>query len=80
MLAVKNLPANAGDKRETGLILGWGRSLAGGNGNPLQYSCLENTMDRGAYSPQGCKELNMTEVIRPHLLKDIAIAVKFWQL
>ena len=62
MLAVKNLPANAGDKRDAGLILGWGRSLRGGNGNPLQYSCLESTMDRGAYIPQGCKELNMTEV------------------
>ena len=42
---VKNLPANAGD---SGLIPGLGRSLGGGNGNPLQYSCLENPMDRGA--------------------------------
>ena len=44
--AVKNLPANAGD---TGLIPGWGRSPGGGNGNPVQYSCLENSMDRGVW-------------------------------
>ena len=42
---VKNLAANAGD---AGLIPGSGRSHGGGNGNPLQYSCLENPMDRGA--------------------------------
>ena len=45
---VKNMPANAGDKREAGLIPGLGRSPSGGNGNPLQYSCLENPMCRGA--------------------------------
>ena len=49
---VKNWPANAGDSGDTGLILGWGRSPGEGNGNPLQYSCLENTMDRGAGRPQ----------------------------
>ena len=42
---VKNLPDNAGD---AGSIPGSGRSLGGGNGNPLQYYCLENSMDRGA--------------------------------
>ena len=42
---VKNLPANAGD---TGSLPGSGRSPGGGNGNPFQYSCLENPMDRGA--------------------------------
>ena len=41
---VKSLPANAGD---TALIPGSGRSPGGGNGNPLQYSCLENPMDKG---------------------------------
>ena len=46
---VKNLPANAGDTRETGSIPGSGRSPGVGNGNPLQYSCLENLMDRGAW-------------------------------
>ena len=39
---VKNLPANAGDPGDVGLIPGSGRSTGGGNGNPLQYSCLEN--------------------------------------
>ena len=43
---VKNLPANAGDIRDVGLIPGLGRSPGGGHGNPLQYSCLENPMDR----------------------------------
>ena len=47
-LVVKNLPANAGDTRDVGLIPGSGRSPGGGNGNPLQNSCLENSMDRGA--------------------------------
>ena len=46
---VQNLPANTGDARDAGLIPGLGRSPGGGNGNPLQYSCLENTMDRGAW-------------------------------
>ena len=44
---VKNPPANAGDRRDTGSIPGWGRSPGGGNGNSLQYSCLENSTDRG---------------------------------
>ena len=43
-LGVKNLPANAGDIRDTGSIPGSGISPAGGQGNPLQYSCLENPM------------------------------------
>ena len=46
---VKNLPANAGDIRDTGLIPESGRSPGVGHGNPLQYSCLENPMDRGAW-------------------------------
>ena len=50
---VKNLPVNtgdnAGDVRGTGLIFGLGRSPGEGNGNPLQYSCLENPMDRGIW-------------------------------
>ena len=46
---VKNLPANAGDIRDAGSIPGSGRSPGGGNGNPHQYSCLENPMDRGAW-------------------------------
>ena len=46
---VKNSPANAGDTRDTGLVPGLGRSLEGGNGNPLQYSGWNNPMDRGAW-------------------------------
>ena len=46
---VKNLPANAGDARDTGSVPGSRRSLGGGHGNPLQYSCLENPMDRVAW-------------------------------
>ena len=46
---VKNLPANEGDARDVGLIPGSGRAPGEGNGNPLQYSCLENSMDRGAW-------------------------------
>ena len=49
---VKNLPANAGDLRDVGSIPGLGRSTGGGNGNPLQYSCLENHMDRGVLGLQ----------------------------
>ena len=47
-LVVKNLPANSRDTGDKDLICGSGRFPGGGNGNPLQYSCLENSMDRGA--------------------------------
>ena len=46
---VKNAQANAGDVRDAGLIPGLGRSPREGHGNPLQYSYLENSMDRGAW-------------------------------
>ena len=46
---VKNLPANAADVRDAGLIPRWGRSPRGGHGNPLQYSCLDNPVNRGAW-------------------------------
>ena len=46
---VKNWPANAGDAEDTGLIPGSGKFPGGGNGNPLQYSCLGGLMDRGAW-------------------------------
>ena len=45
----KNPSASAGDARDMGLIPRSGRSSGGGNGNPFQYSCLENSMDRGAW-------------------------------
>ena len=46
---VKNLPANAGDTGDWGSTPGWGRSPGGRNGNPLQYTCLRNPVDRGAW-------------------------------
>ena len=49
VLAVKNPHAKAGDVRDAGSIPRWGRSPGGGNGNPLQYSCLGNSMDRRAW-------------------------------
>ena len=48
---IKNAPAIAGDIRDAGSTPGSGRSLEGGHGNPLQYSCLGNPMDRGAWKP-----------------------------
>ena len=61
---VKNLPANAGDIRDAGSIPGSGRSLGERNGNPLQYSCLENPMDRGAWQAtvHSVTESDTTEV------------------
>ena len=54
---VKSLPARQGS------ITGSGRSPGGVHGNPLEYSCLEISMDRGTYSPKGHKELDMTEAM-----------------
>ena len=48
-LVVKNLPAKAGDIRDAGSIPGSGRSPGGEHGNPLQFSCLENPLERGAW-------------------------------
>jgi len=64
-LVVKNPPANTRDVRDMGLIPGSGRSPGGGHDNPLQYSCLENPMDKGAWWAtvhKGLKESEMTEV------------------
>ena len=61
----KESACNAGDP---GLIPGLGRSSGEGNGSPVQYSCLENSMDKGAWqatSPWGCQELDMTERLNP---------------
>ena len=77
---VKNPPANVGNAEDVDSILRSGRSPGGGNGNPLQYSCLENPMDRGiypwigysmdggvmGYSPWGHKELDKTEYACTH--------------
>ena len=60
---VKNLPANVGGAGDMGLIPGLGRSSVGGNSNPLQYFCLGNPMDRGAWwaTVNGVIELDRTE-------------------
>ena len=62
-LVVRNLPASAGDIRDSGLIPGSGRSPGGGHGNPLQYSCLENPKDREAWGAQsiGSQRVDTTE-------------------
>ena len=63
-LVVKNLPANTRDLRDPGLIPGLGRFPGEGYGNPLQYSCLENSHGQrslAGYSTQGHKESDMTE-------------------
>ena len=66
-IVVKNLPANAGDVRDLGLILESGRYPAGGHDNPLQYSCLENPIwILAGYSPWGCKESDMPEQLSTH--------------
>ena len=60
---VKNLPTSAGNLRDVGLIPGLGRSPGGGHGDPLQYSCLENPMDRGFWQATvlGVAESDVTE-------------------
>ena len=57
---VKNPPANAGDAGDVGSVPGSGRSAGVGNGNPLQYSCLENSMDRGAWRVQSTGSQSQT--------------------
>ena len=64
-LVVKNLPADARDKRDASSVPGLRRSPGGGHGNPLQYSCLENLMDREAWWAtvhRAAKESDITEV------------------
>ena len=60
---IKNTPANAGDAGDLGSITELGRPPGGGNGNPLQYSCLENSMDREIWRAMvhGVTELDTTE-------------------
>ena len=61
---MKNTPAVTGDTGDAGLIPGSGRYPGGGHGNPLQYSCLENPMDRGAWwaTVHRVEKSNMTEM------------------
>jgi len=61
-LVVKNLPASAGDIKDTGLIPGLRRSPGGGHGDPLQYSCLENPMHRAAWQSIVQRVANQTRI------------------
>ena len=65
VLEVKNPSDNEGDIKDNGSIPGSGRSPGVGNGNPLQYSCLENPMDTGALAGFKVTESNMTEATEP---------------
>ena len=66
-LVIKNVPANAGDIRDAGSIPGLGRSPGGGHNNLLQYSCLENPMDRGTWQAtvHGITEVRHDLATRP---------------
>ena len=70
VLVVKNLPANSGDIRDMSAIPGSGRSTGGGHSNPLQHSCLENPMNRGAWwaAVHGVTELDVTKHTHTHTL------------
>ena len=64
---VKNLPADAGDTRGAVSILGLRRSPGGGNGNPLQYSCLGDSMDKGAWWTIVCGIAEGSDMTKQHL-------------
>ena len=68
VLVAKNLPANARDAKDAGSVSGLGRPPAAGKGNPLQYSCLENFMDRSlvGYCPWGPTESDTTAYCTLH--------------
>jgi len=68
---IKNPPANAGDKRDMGSVSGSGRSPGGGHGDPLQYSCLENPMDRGAWQAAVHRVVKSRTLLRQHSTEHI---------
>ena len=66
MLVINNLPANAGDIRDVGSIPGSGRCPGRENGNPLQYLCLENSTDRGAWKATSMGLQSVTQLSNTH--------------
>ena len=81
---VKNLPASVKETRGMGSIPGWERSLGGGNGNPLQYSCLESPMDRGVWQAtvHGVAKSHTTERLSMHActrMNQEAFSCKKWK-
>ena len=72
---VKNMPANAVEAREAASILWSGRSPGGGHGNPLQYSCLENPMDRGAWWAMVHRVAKSQTRLSTHLADSEAVSV-----
>ena len=73
MLGIKNIPANSGDIRDVSSILGLGRSSGEGHSNPLQYSCLENPMDkeaRQATAHRVAKNWTLLKLLSIHTLKN----------
>ena len=78
-----NPPDNAGDIRDSGSMLGSGRSPGGGNGNPLRYSCLENPMDRGAWEATICgvtKSHTQLKQLSTYCLFSLQMFVYMWML
>ena len=77
-LVVKNPLPNAGGARDVGSIPGSGRSPWGGHGYPLQYSCLEKPMDRGAWQAivHGVTESNITKQITMHVLRNVTLSTR----
>ena len=77
---VKNPPANAGDTADVGSISGLGRSPGGGNHNPLQYPCLGNPMERGAWQAAFyvCKGSNMTQHACICILNAVVTTTMAW--
>ena len=67
-LSSKESASNAGDVRDAGSIPGSGRAPGGGHGNPLQYSCLQNAMDRGAWQATVHRESDTTERLSSSIL------------
>ena len=72
---VKNPAANGGDTRDMGLIPGWGRFPGVGNDNPLQYSCLENLMNRGAWQATVCGATKSDRMECTHTLASLSLII-----